>query len=459
MSASPIENHPEEPPKTEAPSLMQRVLRGSMWTVGGHVISQVMRLGSNLIISRLLFPEAFGLMALVYTFITGLAMLSDLGVFPNIVQSKRGDDPTFLNTAWTLNAIRGTALWLGGGCIAYPVSLFYNEPLLMWLLPVVGFTSCIDGFASTKWPTSNRNLDLKRLTTVDLGTQIAGILVMLVGAGLAKALNAPPNVAIWALAFGSVVSSLTRMILTHVYLKGQNNRFQWDQESLVELSRFGRWVFLSTLLTFFAMNSTNLLIPRLLGVGFLGVFSFAQNLSRLSTDFVGLLGTRVLFPSYSELVRDRPERLYPALKRTRIVLHTLTVAVCLIFVVFGKLLISIMYDPRYADAGWILQILALGTMASTPGSTYSNVLLAQGKTFIMMVLMGVQTVIQFAAMLLGYHLGGEYGVIIGIAAAGGLLYPFQAIVYARLRLLQPEVDLPVLCLTGGLAMLLYLRFF
>lgn len=458
MSASSVEEHPEESNNAQPPSLMKRVIRGSIWTLGGHVTGQVIRLGSNLIVSRLLFPEAFGLMALVYTFLSGLAMLSDFGVFPNIIQSKRGDDPVFLNTAWTLNIMRGFGLWLGACAIAFPVSQFYKEPLLMWLIPVVGITSFIDGFNSTKWPTSNRRLDLKRLTVMDLGTQIAGIIVMLAGAALAKALHAPKDMAIWALAIGSVVSCITRMVLTHVYLHGENNRFQWDKESLVELSNFGRWVFLSTLLTFFATNSTNLLIPRFLGVAFLGVFSFAQNLSRLSTDLVNLIGTRVLFPSYSELVRDRPERLYPVLKKSRLVLHGVTVAVCLGFVLFGKPLISIMYDARYADAGWILQILAISTLFTTPGSTYTNVLLAQGQTFILMTLMGIQTVIQFATMFIGYHFGGQYGLIVGIAAVGLLLYPFQAAWYIRLKIWQPEVDLPLIALAGGLSALVFLHY-
>lgn len=457
MSASPLDNNPDVSQPAEKPSLMKRVIRGSIWTLGGHASSQVIRLGSNLILSRLLFPEAFGLMALVFTFLSGLQMLSDFGVFPNIIQSKRGDDPTFLNTAWTLNAIRGAFLWLGACLLAFPVSQFYNEPILLYLLPVVGLTSIMEGFVSTRWATANRKLDLKRITTLDLTIQTTGVVVMLACAGLAKVLNAPKDLAIWALVIGSLASSLTRLTLSHTYLQGEKNRFEWDQESLAELSSFGRWIFLTTLLTFFALNASNLLIPRLLGVAFLGIFSFAQNLSRLSYEIVNMIGGRVLFPSYSELARDRPERLYPVLKRCRLVLHALTVGFCLIFVLFGKQLVGIMYDPRYADAGWILQILALGILVMTPGVTYTNVLLAQGKTAILTALMAIQTGLQFASMFVGYRLGGEFGVIVGVAATGWLLYPFQAICYARLKLWQPEVDLPVVALASGLATLVFLK--
>ncbi len=457
MSASPLENNPDPTPPATNPSLMKRVIRGSMWTVGGHLTSQVLRLGSNLILSRLLFPEAFGLMALVFTFLSGLQMLSDFGVLPNIIQSKRGEDPVFLNTAWTLHAVRGGILWLGACALAFPVSLFYHEPILLYLLPVVGLSTILEGLVSTKWATANRKLDLRRLTTLDLTIQTTGIIVMLAGAGLARALHAPKDLAIWALVLGSLSSSITRLLLSHFALKGEPNRFAWDKEALTELASFGRWVFITTLLTFFALNASNLIIPRILGVAFLGVFSFAQNLSRLSYEIVNMIGARVLFPSYSELVRDRPERLYPVLKKSRLVLHALTAGTCILFVLFGKPLIGIMYDHRYADAGWILQLLALGVMVTTPGSTYTNVLLAQGKTAILTALMAIQTAIQFAALFLGYRLGGDFGVIVGIAATGWLLYPFQAICYARLRLWQPEVDLPLIALATGLATLVFLH--
>lgn len=458
MSVGPLESSPDDSPADQKPSLMQRVIRGSLWTLGGHASSQVIRLGSNLLLSRLLFPEAFGLMALVFTFISGLQMLSDFGVFPNIIQSKRGDDPTFLNTAWTLHVVRGFFLWLGACLIAFPVSQFYKEPMLMALLPVVGSVTFIEGFVSTKVATSNRKLDLRRLTTLDLSVQLTGVVVMLVGAAIARYTHAPRDLAMWALVLGSLSASTIRVLLSHVYLQGEQNHLQWDQESLKELSSFGRWVFLTTLLTFFALNASNLLIPRLLGVAFLGVFSFAQNLSRLSYEIVNTLGGRVLFPSYSELVRDRPERLYPVLKRTRMILNGFTVGICLIFVLFGKPLVGIMYDHRYADAGWILQILALGVLATTPGMTYTNVLLAQGKTFVLTVLMAIQTVIQFATMFVGYQLGHEFGVIVGVAATGWFLYPFQAICYARFGLWQPEVDLPVLALGSGFATLVLLHY-
>ena len=87
-------------------SLKSLALKGSVWTLGGYGIAQLLRLVSNVVLAKLLFPEAFGLMVLVTIFMQGIAMFSDIGIIPSIIQNKRGDDPRFLNTAWTIQVIR-----------------------------------------------------------------------------------------------------------------------------------------------------------------------------------------------------------------------------------------------------------------------------------------------------------------------------------------------------------------
>jgi len=456
MTESSSDKSPDALGEIQPPSLFRRVLKGAIWTFGGHVASQIVRLGSNLILSRLLFPEAFGLMALVFTFISGLHLLSDTGTEVNIIQSKRGNEQTFLNTAWTVDCIRGAFLWLCACAISFPVANFYREPVLLYLIPVTGLGTLIGGFKSNKIAIANRNLALGRLTILDLTVQIVSIVVTMACAAVAKAVGAPRDLAVWSLVIGSLVATSLEVFLSYTFIEGENNRFQLDRESLHELFHFGRWIFLSTLLTFFATQGNNLVIPRLLGVGFFGIFSFAFNLSQFASNVVSMLGGRVLFPSYSELNRERPERLYPVLRRARLVLNAANWAVSLIFIFFGPLLIQFMYDARYKDAGWMLQILALGSLVTVLTSTYSNVLLAQGKTYIMTVMMVIQTIFQFVGLFIGYHFGGNFGLVVGTALSGWATYPIQAILYARLSIWQPEVDLPIVAAAIAVAAFVFL---
>ena len=81
--------------------LRARMLRAAGWLLGGNISSQALRLLSNLILTRLLVPEAFGLVAAANTLYFALVMFSDLGIWQSVVKSERGTQARFLGTAWT----------------------------------------------------------------------------------------------------------------------------------------------------------------------------------------------------------------------------------------------------------------------------------------------------------------------------------------------------------------------
>ena len=118
--------------------LKRAALRGSAAEFAGYAASQALRLGGNLVLSRLLFPEAFGLSSLVSVFLVGLQLLSDVGLEPSVVQNERGDERRFLDTVWTIQAVRGALLALLAVLLARPAAWLYGEPQLAPLLPMVG---------------------------------------------------------------------------------------------------------------------------------------------------------------------------------------------------------------------------------------------------------------------------------------------------------------------------------
>lgn len=434
------------PQEQNESSLKSRVYQGSLWTLIGYGSSQVLRLGGNLLLTRLLTPEAFGLMALVQTFLSGLQMFSDFGIFPNIVQSPRGEDPKFLNTAWTIQAIRGVILMIGAFLIAVPAAQIYREPLLMQLLPISGLTALIGGLASTKLATANRRLALQRLIVIELGTYAISLLVMLTAAWVYRS--------VWVLVFGSIVGSLLKTIASHTLLAGERNFFCWDQESAQEIKQFGRWIFISTIIAFFALQGDRLIFGWLINVRFLGIYAIALGLSSIVEQVVEQVNSKVLFPSYAELLRERPSELYRVLRKARFVLLLLSAAFAVFLVLCGQWVIDLLYDDRYLDAGWILQILSVGYLGRILSITYGDVLMAKGQTLIIMRFTITFTCIQFASMFVGFFFAGSPGVVVGIAIAEWLTYLVYAAYFARLSLWQPELDFPIVLLGGLLTTIL-----
>jgi O-antigen/teichoic acid export membrane protein len=416
--------------------LRTRALHGSVLTAINYGGQMMLRFGGNLILTRLLFPKAFGLMALVQSFMIGLEMLSDVGITPSIVHSKRGDEPAYLNTAWTLQAVRGVGLWVIACALAFPAAWFYNEPALTMMVPALGLHAIIGGLSSTKLAVADRELNLGRLTMIDISTYAIGLVTTILLAWWMR------NV--WSLVIGSYVQGTLKMTASHLLLEGQRNKFAWDKTVLKEIGSYGRWIFLSTAVGYMAIQGDRLVLGRLLSVQFLGVYTVALTLSQLPTEVIRQAAGKVLFPSYSELMRTAPDRLYPMLRKSRLLLLGAAWGGALTLIVGGGWLIRSLYDGRYVEASWMLPVMAFGTLGHALILSYDGILLATGNTHWLALLLSIQTVIKFASIFVGYHLGGEHGIIIGLATVTWLQYPADAWCLKRLGYWQPEIDLPLI---------------
>ncbi|MEC8042461.1 MAG: oligosaccharide flippase family protein, partial [Pseudomonadota bacterium] len=223
--------------------LMTRAFRSSAINAGGYAGFQFLRLLSNLVLTRILFPEAFGIMALISVVMVGLSMFSDVGTSPAIMRSPRGDEEEFLNTAWTIQIIRGICLWLAACALAYPVALIYGEPMLMQLLPVAALSLLIAGFNPTKLESANRHMQAGRVTLIELAVQVTGLIIAITAAWALQS--------VWALVISGLAAALTHLALLNRFLPGPRNRLRWEKEAAHELIHFGKWVFLSTICGFF----------------------------------------------------------------------------------------------------------------------------------------------------------------------------------------------------------------
>lgn len=446
---------PQEQPQPVAPAapelkpLAKRALNSSVLTAINYGGQQALRFGGNLLLTRLLFPKAFGLMTLVQSFLIGLEMLSDVGITPSIVHSKRGDEPGFLNTAWTLQAVRGVILWGVACALAIPAAWFYDEPALRWMLPALGIHAVLSGLSSTKLAVADRRLSLGRLTAIDLGSYAVGLGSTILLAWWMRD--------VWSLVLGSFVQASLKLVASHFLLDGPRNRFRWDKTVLGEIGSYGRWIFLSTAVGYLAIQGDRLVLGRLLSVQFLGVYGVALVLSQLPSEIIRQAAGKVLFPSYSEIMRTAPEKLYGTLRKSRLLLLAAAWTGCFFLIIIGNWLIRFLYDDRYIEASWMLPVMAFGTLGHALILSYDGILLATGNTHWLALLLTIQTSIKFASIFVGHYVGGERGVILGLATVTWLQYPADAWCLKRLGYWQPEIDLPLVGL-GLLSALAYFSF-
>lgn len=412
-------------------SLKKLAIRGATWTFIGYGASQFIRFGSNLVLTRLLIPEMFGLMALVNTIMLGLQMFSDVGIGPSIIQNKRGDDPDFLNTAWTIQVCRGFGMWLFGCLLAWPVSVFYGEPMLAKLLPVSALTALILGFNSTSLFSGERRMDLSRLTIIELLGQSVSIIAM-----ISFALIYP---SVWALVAGGLCGSTTKMIMSHLWNSNIQNHLKWDTSAAQALVKFGRWVFISTIMAFIVKYGDRLIMGKFLSTSDLGIYSIAAMMAGFVEQLFGRITQKVLFPLYSNLNHLSFVELRPKIKKVRLAFMGALLPILWIMTIFGSNIIELLFDSRYHSAGWILQILSASLIVFV-SSVIGPFYMAYGNSFLMMKLQATQSILLLVSMIIGGRLFGPTGVIIGVAVRRLLFYPIQVSVYKKYSLWIPELD-------------------
>ncbi len=418
--------------ETASPRRRSEASVGAFWSFAGYGGSQLIRLVSNLILTRLLFPEAFGLMAMVTVFMQGLQLFSDVGVGPNIVQNERGDDPRFLNTAWTMQVIRGFALWMIAWVGAAPFAEFYGEPVLATLIPISGFTAFVAGLNSTKLYSQLRKLALKRFVSVDLLSQAAGVVAMLTWAAFDRS--------VWALVSGGITSCIVKAVLTHTILPGPRNHLAWDTQAVAAILRFGGWIFFSTILTFLDRQADKLTFATMIPMSVMGVYSNGVMIATLPVLALGHISHNVLFPLYSRVLQ-RNEEVAPVFARARFSVLILAGWSLSGFIAGGQVGIDLLYEENFSGAGWIVRMLSVGAWFSIMEGTNGSAFLARGKANMLALANSGKLIGMVILIPLGYSIAEFPGAVAAYALTEVFKYSISAITIAKAGLSNWRRDL------------------
>jgi len=431
-----------------ASTLRRRVLKAGLWTGSGYFISQLLRFGGNLLLTRLLMPDMFGIMAIGSLVMFGLGLISDVGLGPNVIYSKRGGDPTFLNTVWAVQIRRGiliSSVALGVSAAiavarhfrAFPAESVYANPMLPYVIALLSLGSVIEGFESTKMLEARRRLAMDRTTQIEVLSQAFGLVCMIAWVLIDRS--------IWALVFGSLSSTTARVIQTHLFLPGTPNRWQWDPEAFREIVHYGKWIFLSSILGFLVSSSDRIILGGILSTTLLGIYAIASLITTSVESLLHKIVVDVSFPALSEVVRERPKDLKQIYYR----LHSLAASASYLIAGFlmtsGEDIIRLLYDRRYAQAGWMLEVLAAGLIA-LPFRVVQQCLQALGKPRLLSYIIAIRVAALYVLTPIGFHYFGLLGAIWGIVVSSLAGVPAAIVYAARHELLDYRREVLLLLL-------------
>ena len=392
-----------------AAALRERVLRAGGWTVAGFALGQAVRFAGNLVMTRLLVPEMFGVMAIAMMVMYGLALFSDVGLRQSVVQSRRGQEAAFLNTAWAIQIARGFVIWgaalalaLGLVFLKMPAGSVYADPSLPGVIALLALSAIIGGFESTRLHEASRTLSLARVTQIELASQVCGLACMIAWALVDRS--------IWALIAGALCAAGLRTLLSHVWLPGAPNRWRWDRAAAREILALGKWIFAGSVLGFLVNSADRLILGALVSSTVLGVYAIAFLLfSAVEQVLVKIIGD-VSFPALSEVARERPAALRSVYYRFHLAVGLPACFAAGLLVAAAEPLVAVLYDPRYAEAGWMLQTLAIA-LVTLPFRVATQCFVVLGEPAQMSAICAIRLVALCAAVPLGWHFFGLPGAL------------------------------------------------
>lgn len=388
-------------------------------------------------------PEMFGIMAVANTMLVVLALLSDIGLRQKIIQSKRGEDPVFLNTVWTIQVARGFVLFAVSLVIAaliyvtqsyqlWPLGSSYAHRDLPLVLAIIGLTSVTNGFQSTKSATAFRTFQQDKCFVIEVCAQLTALVAMLGVAVLWPS--------VWALVVAAVVASLTSTLLSHYWLRGVANKFLLDRASVEEVKDYGRWILVSSAAGILAVNCDRLLFGATVSATDLGMYSIAVLIiGALETGYMRIVSS-VCLPVFSEVVRGSDkQRLQYVFFRFRLLLDSVVALSGGLLFSSAGVVIAFLYDSRYSGTAAMLSVLAVSTLMWSM-ATNRQVFLAIGSTKYLALenLLRLGTVAIAIPTLLA--IGGFEAALWGVALYAIPAWLMFMYVMYRLQLFSPLVE-------------------
>lgn len=406
-----------------AKHLEKRALKGTTYVVVAYGLATGLRFVSSMVLSRLFMPSYFGLIALTTTIMVGLYSVSHFGIEDGAIQHARGEERSFLFTAWTLQVSRGALLFLISIPLAFLVADIYHEHSLVKLLPTLSLSCLISPFASPSLLVMARQLGVGRIAFLELLTSFVQFAVTAIWALI------HPD--IWALVGGKLVSEIVRTGVSYYVAPSARPRFTLEPEALRYLIGFGGWILISTALAFFAHQSDRLLLGKLVSWQVLGVYGIAYTLSDIPRQILNQFSSRVGYPFIARFSGlPRTEFRLMLIKYRGYVLGFGALILALV-ITTSDLFIRSMYDERYHQASWMVVILACGLWHTLMAATMSPVLFLIQKVHYYTLAMAFYCLMLFICLPIGFHVAGMAGAVVAIAISDLPVYIVSSLALTR----------------------------
>jgi O-antigen/teichoic acid export membrane protein len=390
----------------------------AFWSVGAQYAGFVIQFITSVIISRFFLPPAeMGLFSIALATAMLVSIFQDFGLQRFIAGAKElGDD--LIRTCSSVSLIFSFVVSLLIMALAWPTSVFYDQPRLFAILMIIGAA-----FLATPWsivPTALmvREMDFKSQFYMHVGSLTVNMVVALTLAVMGWGAE--------LLAWAFVAQVFSRAIIGQ-HLLPVRVPFPLALKGSSPILRFGSSASVLYFSGAVATRSPDLIVGRFLGMTAVGLFSRATALASQLRFVISGAVSGVLFPAFAR-IRDAGEPMGPPYVKVVAGFTAVTWPAMAGLAVASQPIILMLYGPVWADTAELLFWVALGelVMVSLPMHTDMPILMGRINKLI-----GFNMIDTFASIII-LVAASQWGLI--AAAQSRVIYALiWFILYARFQ--------------------------
>jgi PST family polysaccharide transporter len=327
--------------------LKKNAIRGGIFRLCGQVINIALRLGSTIVLARLLEPKDFGLVAMVTAVTGAYELFTSAGLSMATVQ-RSSISSEQISTLFWINALMGlslVALCLGTAPLLVAA---YGEPRLFWITAAMGAGFFFTCAGVQHVAIMHRHLQYGALSIIEIAALAGGI-----GFGIALALA---DAGYWALVGMAIVPPVITTTCVWLYLGWVPGAPAW-QPGTLDLLKFGGTITMNTLIVHIAFNLEKVLLGRYWGPEVLGLYGRAYALINFGSGSLHSAIGPVVFSALSR-TQDDPVRNRAYFLKAYALVNSVTIPSTLFCALFAEDLIAVLLGPKWHAAAQIFRFLA-----------------------------------------------------------------------------------------------------
>jgi PST family polysaccharide transporter len=389
--------------------LKERTIRGGLVVIISQAVKFVLRMGSLVVLARLLTPNDFGLVGMVIAVTGVLAIFKDAGLSAITVQRATITEEQISTLFW-LNMLVGLVLFGLSLVIAPVIVAFYRESRLFWVTAVLASGFVFSGGAAQHQALLQRQMRFTALAVIEVVSLSVSIAIAIA--------MAASGYGYWALVGTNVIPPLVFAILAWLmvaWVPGMPRRKVGARSML----HFGGMLSLNSLIVYFANNIDKVLLGRFCGAEALGIYGRGYQLINIPTENLNYAIGSVAFPALSRIQDDHERFKNYFLKGYSLVL-ALTLPVTIACALFADELIFVVLGPKWEDVIPIFRFLTPTVLTFALVTPLSWLPLARGQAGRLLKIGLVVAPIVIAGYAIGLRYGPN-GVAFGYSATMTLL--------------------------------------